>query len=135
MFNCKISREVATGNVYKIILANSIKYFALTNNPMAVAKTTNEKQSGSYRITIRTLDRKEYHLTKETFNYEAISILSEFLQAKLGFIKYNEKHLDILEKLDENDKLFFKDVFKKDFLVSTEKLQNTLEQIENILKK
>lgn len=135
MFNCKISREVATGNVYKIILANSIKYFALTNNPMAVAKTTNEKQSGSYRITIRTLDRKEYHLTKETFNYEAISILSEFLQAKLGFIKYNEKHLHILEKLDENDKLFFKDVFKKDFLVSTEKLQNTLEQIENILKK
>lgn len=135
MFNCKIIREVTTGNAYKIISANSIKYFTLTNNPMAIAKTTNEKQAGSYRISIRTLDRKEYHLTKETFNYEAISLLSELLEAKLGFIKHKEKHLKIIDKLEENDKLFFKDTFKRDFLVDSDKLQNTLEQIEAILKK
>lgn len=135
MFSCKIIREVATGNVYKIILPHSIKYFGLTNNPMAIAKTTNEKQAGSYRISIRTLDRKEYYLTKETFNYEAICLLIELLEAKLGFIKHKEKHSQIIDKLEDDDKLFFKDIFKKEFLVDSEKLQKSLEQIENILKK
>ena len=135
MFNCKITREVATGNVFKIISASSIKYFGLINNPMAISKTTNEKKAGSYRISIRTLDRKEYYLTKETFNYNAISLLMELLEAKLGFIKHKERHLQIIEKLSDDDKLFFKDIFKKDFLVDAEKLQNTLENIENILNK
>lgn len=133
MFSCKIVREVATGNVYKTIFPHAIKHFAISNNPMAISKTTNEKLTGTYQLSIRTLDRKEYFLTKETFNYNAIHMLYELLEAKMGFRKLKERHLQIIDKLDEEDKMFFKDILKKEFMIHSEKLQLTLDKLEQII--
>lgn len=135
MFSCKIAREVATGNVYKTILPHAIKYLGISNNPMAISKTTNEKHAGTYRLSIRTFDRKEYFLTKETFNYNAIYMLYELLEAKMGYRKLKDRHTQIIEKLDEEDKMFFKDIFNKDFMIHSEKLQNTLDKLEQIIVK
>ncbi|MDE6357760.1 MAG: hypothetical protein K2L15_04115 [Eubacteriales bacterium] len=135
MFSCKIVREVTTGNVYKTIFPNAIKYFSISNNPMAISKTTNEKHTGSYQISIKTLDRKEYHLTKESFNYNAVYTLYELLEAKIGLRKLKDRHIQIIEKLDEENKAFFKDVQNQNVMIHSQKLQNTLEKIEEILRK
>lgn len=135
MFSCKIVRQVATGNVYKIILPNAIKHFAILNNPMAVAKKTNEKLTGTYQLSIKTIDRKEYYLTKETFNYEAVYVLYELLEAKMGLRILKDRHTVIIDKLAEEDKAFFQNNLGKDFMIHSEKLQNTLEKIEEILGK
>lgn len=134
MFSCKIVRQVATGNVYKTIFPNAIKHFSISNNPMAVSKTTNEKHVGTYQISIKTIDRKEYHLTKESFNYNAVYTLYELLEAKIGLRKLKDRHLEIIEKLNEEDKAFFKNPENKNIMIHSEKLQNTLEQIEKIQK-
>lgn len=133
MLICKVFREVATGNVYKTIFPNAIKYFGVTNNPMAVQKTTNTKQAGSYRIVIRTLDRKEYYLTDESFNYDAICMLSELIEAKIGLRTLKDRHLNVIDKLDEPDKKFFTELNSKPAMVHSDKLNNTLKKIEKIL--
>nr|WP_317357633.1 hypothetical protein [uncultured Tyzzerella sp.] len=133
MLICKVVREVAGGNVYKTIFPHAIKHFGVSNNPMALNRTTNEKKSGTYRITIRTLDRKEYHLTDESFNYEAVCLLSELIEAKMGLRVLKERHNDIINKLDEADKKFFTDIKEGAVMVHSEKLNNTLKQMEQIL--
>ncbi len=133
MLICKVVREVATGNVYKTIFPHAIKYFGVTNNPMAVQKTTNEKATGTYRISIRTLDRKEYHLTDESFNYNAVCLLSELVEAKIGLRALKDRHMKLIEKLDEADRLFFTDIKEKAVMIHSEKLNNTLNQIVKIL--
>ena len=132
MFTCKVVREVLRGNVYKIIFPHAIKSFGITNNPMAASKTTNTKHSGKYMLTIRTLDRREYHLTKEIFNYEAVSILAELVEAKLGFRKLKDRHYKVLDKLDPIDQEFFKDISGKDFMLHSEKLNQTLIKIDQL---
>ena len=133
MLICKVVREVATGNVYKTIFPQAIKYFGVTNNPMAVQKTTNEKATGTYRISIRTLDRKEYHLTDESFNYNAVCLLAELVEAKMGLRALKDRHMKVIEKLDEADMLFFTDIKEKAVMIHSEKLNNTLKQIVKIL--
>ena len=133
MLICKVVREVATGNVYKTIFPHAIKYFGVTNNPMAVQKTTNERATGTYRISIRTLDRKEYHLTDESFNYNAVCLLAELVEAKMGLRVLKDRHMNIINKLDQVDKDFFTDIKKGAVMIHSEKLNNTLKQIEKIL--
>ncbi len=133
MLICKIVREVATGNVYKTIFSHAIKHIGITNNPIAISKTTKEKATGTYRISIRTLDRKEYHLTDETFNYKAICILYELIEAKLNLRMLKDRHIQIIEKLDEDDKAFFKSTTNGPVMIHSEKLNNTLKKIEEIL--
>ena len=133
MLICKVFRQVASGNVYKTIFPHAIKYFGITNNPMALHKTTNEKQAGTYRITIKTLDRREYHLTDESFNYNAVCLLSELVEAKMGLRVLKDRHIKVLEKLDDVDKEFFKDIAKSNIMIHSDKLNNTLKQIEKIL--
>ncbi|WP_317368581.1 hypothetical protein [uncultured Tyzzerella sp.] len=130
MLICKVVRQVATGNVYKTIFPHAIKHFGVSNNPMAVQKTTNEKATGTYRITIRTLDRKEYHLTDESFNYNAVCLLAELVEAKLGLRVLKDRHMEVLKNLDENDREFFTKVKEGDVMIHAEKLNNTLKQIE-----
>ena len=100
---------------------------------MAVQKTTNERATGTYRITIRTLDRKEYHLTDESFNYNAVCLLAELVEAKIGLRVLKDRHMEILNKLDENDRNFFTDIKQGNVMIHSEKLNNTLKQIELIL--
>lgn len=134
MLTCKVVRQVATGNVYKTIFPHAIKYFGVTNNPMAVQKTTNEKATGSYRITVRTLDRKEYHLTDESFNYKAVCMLAELVEAKMGFRVHKDRHLEIINNLEDVDKQFFIDVKTTAVMIHSEKLNNTLKKIEELMK-
>ena len=133
MLICKVVRQVATGNVYKTIFSHAIKHFGVSNNPMAVQKTTNERATGTYRITIRTLDRKEYHLTDESFNYNAVCLLAELVEAKIGLRVLKDRHMEILNKLDENDRNFFTDIKQGNVMIHSEKLNNTLKQKELIL--
>ena len=135
MLICKVVREVATGNVYKTIFPHAIKYFGVTNNPMAVQKTTNEKATGTYRISIRTLDRKEYHLTDESFNYNAVCLLAELVEAKMGLRVLKDRHIKVLDKLTEEDRAFFTDIKEGAVMIHSEKLNETLKQIEKILIK
>ncbi len=135
MLICKVVREVATGNVYKTIFPHAIKYFGVTNNPMAVQKTTNEKATGTYRISIRTLDRKEYHLTDESFNYNAVCLLAELVEAKMGLRVLKDRHIKVLDKLTEEDRAFFTDIKEGAVMIHSEKLNETLKQIEKILTK
>lgn len=133
MLTCKVVREVSTGNVYKTIFPHAIKHFGVTNNPMAVHKTTNEKATGTYRISIKTLDRKEYHLTEESFNYNAVCLLAELVEAKIGLRVLKERHMEVIEKLDETDKQFFLNVNNGPVMIHSEKLNNTLKKIVEIL--
>lgn len=132
MLTCKLFREVVSGDVYKTIFPQSIKYFGLTNNTMAVTKTTAKHKVCTYRISIRTLDRKEYHLTDETFNYEAVNILAELIEAKLGFRKLKDRHLAIIAQLNEEDQVFFKDISLDKTMVHAKKLNETLSVICDI---
>ncbi len=135
MLICKVVREVAGGNVYKTIFPHAIKYFGVTNNPMALSRTTNEKRSGTYRISIKTLDRKEYHLTDESFNYNAVCLLAELVEAKMGLRVLKDRHMEIIEKLAPVDKEFFTDIKEGSVMLHSEKLNNTLKQMEQILGK
>lgn len=135
MLICKVAREVVTGNVYKTIFPHAIKYFGVTNNPMAVQRTTNEKATGTYRITIKTLDRKEYYLTDESFNYNAVCLLAELIEAKIGLRCLKDRHMQIIDKLSEEDKGFFADIKDGVVMIHSEKLNETLKQIEKILTK
>lgn len=134
MFHCKIVREVSTGNVYKTIFSNAIKSFGITNNPMVSSKSTNEKHTGTYMLTIRTLDRKEYHITKEYNNYKAVNILYELIEAKLKLRKHKKRHIEVISKLDEKDRLFFSDLSDDNVMIHSEKLENTLNKINSLLK-
>lgn len=134
MLTCKLFREVVSGDVYKTIFPHSIKYFGLTNNTMAVTKTTAKHRICTYRISIRTLDRKEYHLTDETFNYEAVNMLAELIEAKLGYRKLKERHMNIISKLCEEDQLFFKDISLDKTMVHAKKLNETLKIICELIE-
>lgn len=131
MFTFKIRREVTSGDVYKLIFPYTIKHLCIKHNPMAVAKKTNEKVVGTYQIAIKTIDRKEYNLTKETFNYNSVLVLYKLLEIKLGFQDITPEFSSIIEKLSEKNKLFFSKVCP-DCVIYATQLQNTLDEIEKL---
>ncbi|MFI3231381.1 MAG: hypothetical protein R3Y29_07540 [bacterium] len=136
MLTCKIIREISSGTIYKIVFPNAIKYIGISHDPMNISHSVGkDRGSGSFRISIKTVDRKEYHLTKDTFNYEAINMLSELIEVKLGLRKLKERHKVVLRELSREEQLFFTEVATETTMLHSEKLNDTLNKIDEIMPK
>lgn len=135
MLTCKIIRQISAGSVFKIVFPNAIKYIGITHNPMSVSGSVGKDRAGSYRISIKTVDRKEYHLTKDTYNYEAINMLSELIEIKIGLRKLKERHKVVLRQLSRKEQLFFTEVATETTMLHSEKLNDTLTKIDELMPK